>query len=222
VGRGEDTRQAVLAEAIEIAARLGLAGLTIGSLATATGMSKSGLFAHFRSKEALQLATLAHAREAFIDAVMRPTLTAPRGEARVRALFEHWLRSAREDWPAGCLFVSAATEFDDRPGRVRDQLVRDQLDLLDAIAQIFATGVSEGEFRAGADPMDFAQDLNGVMLAYFHAHRLLQDPAAEHRARRAFARLLADACDPASSPVPDKPASTSPSSLTPAGAPATG
>jgi AcrR family transcriptional regulator len=185
----------VLAQATEIAARLGLVGLTIGSLASATGLSKSGLFAHFRSKEALQLATLEHAREAFIDAVMRPTLAAPRGQARVRALFAHWLRFAQES-PAGCLFVSASTEFDDRPGRVRDQLVRDQLDLLDAVAQIFATGISEGDFRPDADPQDFAQDLNGLMLAYLHARRLLQDPAAEARARRAFERLLSDAGRP--------------------------
>jgi AcrR family transcriptional regulator len=191
MSKGDETRAAVLSAATEIAARLGLAGLTIGSLATATGMSKSGLFAHFRSKEALQLATLASARESFIDTVMRPALAAPRGQQRVRALFERWITAARDDWPGGCLFVSAASEFDDRPGRVRDQLVRDHLDLLEAIAQIFRTGVSEGQFHPDADPMQFAQDLNGVMLAYFHAHRLLRDPDAEARARRAFALLLA-------------------------------
>jgi AcrR family transcriptional regulator len=195
VGKGDETRAAVLSRATEIAARLGLAGLTIGSLATATGMSKSGLFAHFRSKEALQLATLAYARDSFIDTVMRPALAAPRGQQRVRALFERWITATRNDWPGGCLFVSAASEFDDRPGRVRDQLVRDHLDLLEAIAQIFRTGVSEGQFRPDADPMQFAQDLNGVMLAHLHAHRLLRDPDAEARARRAFALLLADASD---------------------------
>lgn len=186
----------MLSEATRIAARLGLAGLTIGSLATATGMSKSGLFAHFRSKEALQLATLGYARGSFIDTVMRPALAAARGEQRARALFEHWITAAGTDWPGGCLFMSAATEFDDRPGTVREQLVRDHLDLLDAIAQIFRTGVGEGQFRADADPVQFAQDLNGVMLAYFHAHRLLRDPAAEGRARRAFALLLAGAKGP--------------------------
>jgi AcrR family transcriptional regulator len=196
MSKGDETRAAVLSAATEIAARLGLAGLTIGSLATATGMSKSGLFAHFRSKEALQLATLASARESFIDTVMRPALAAPRGQQRVRALFERWITAARDDWPGGCLFVSAASEFDDRPGRVRDQLVRDHLDLLEAIAQIFRTGVSEGQFHPDADPMQFAQDLNGVMLAYFHAHRLLRDPDAEARARRAFALLLAAAEQP--------------------------
>ncbi len=193
MGKGDDTRAAALSEATEIAARLGLAGLTIGDLATAAGMSKSGLYAHFRSKEALQLATLASARESFNDTVMRPALATPRGEQRVRALFERWITAARDDWPAGCLFVSAATEFDDRPGRVRDQLVRDHLDLLDAIAQVFRTGVSEGQFRSDADPMQFAQDLNGVMLGFLHAHRLLRDPDAQARARRAFALLLAGA-----------------------------
>jgi AcrR family transcriptional regulator len=193
VGKGEDTRQAVLERATEISARLGLAGLTIGSLADAAGLSKSGLYAHFGSKEALQLATLAHSREFFVDQVLRPALSAPRGEPRVRALFERWLEVARDGMPGGCLFVSASTEFDDRPGPVRDQLVRDHLDLQDSIAQVVRTAVAEEHFRPDVDPVQFAQDLHGVMLAYFHVHRLLRDPAAEDRTRRAFGRLVADA-----------------------------
>ena len=194
MGKGEATRQAVLERATEIGARLGLAGLTIGSLAEAAGLSKSGLYAHFGSKEALQLATLAHSREFFVDQVVRPALSAPRGEPRVRALFERWLEVARDGMPGGCLFVSASTEFDDRPaGPVRDQLVRDHLDLQDSVAQVVRTAVAEGHFREDVDPVQFAQDLHGVMLAYFHAHRLLHSPAAEDRTRRAFGRLVAHA-----------------------------
>lgn len=190
MSKGTDTRQAVLEQATEIAARLGLTGLTIGTLATATNLSKSGLYAHFRSKEALQLATLAHARENFIDLVVRPALSTPRGEPRLRALFERWLRFGRDELPSGCLFVSAATELDDRPGPVRDQLVRDHRDLLDTVAQIFATGITEGHFHPAADPGQFAHDLHAVMLGYLHAHRLLRDATAESRTRHAFTALL--------------------------------
>lgn len=191
MGKGEETRQTVLEQAAGTASRLGLAGLTIGTLASTTGMSKSGLFGHFRSKEALQLQVLAHAREIFIQRVIHPALTAPRGQIRLRTLFDRWVASV--DDPNGCLFVSASTEFDDQPGPVREQLRRDHRDLLESIAQIFRTGISEGQFRADGDPDQFACELFGIMLSYFHAHRLMDDPAAADRARRAFERLLDDA-----------------------------
>jgi AcrR family transcriptional regulator len=182
---------AVLAQAAEVAARQGLGALTIGDLAARANLSKSGLFAHFHSKEALQLDVLAYARDRFIDEVIRPATRTRRGEARVRALFEHWAVVGLHGH-AECLFVSAATEFDDQPGPVRDQLVRDHRDLMDAIAQMFSTGIAEGEFRPDADPEQFAFDLHSIMLGYFHAHRLLRDPRAEERARRAFEAALAD------------------------------
>ncbi len=191
VSKGESTRQAVLERAVEVASRLGLSGLTIGSLANEVELSKSGLFGHFRSKEALQLQVLAFARESFTDQVVRPALSTPRGEPRLRALFEHWLAMVR-DSAAGCLFVSAATEFDDQPGAVRDQLVRDHLDLMESIAQMFRTGLTEGQFRPDADAEQFAFELDSLMLGFFHAHRLMGDPDAEVRTRRAFDRLIRD------------------------------
>jgi hypothetical protein len=133
---------------------------------------------------------LDRARTEFTDAVIRPALAAPRGEPRVHALFEHWLISGRVRMPGGCLFVKAATEFDEQAGPVRDQLVRGHRDLQDAIAQMFRTGISEGHFRADADPEQFASDLNGVMLAFYQANRLLSDPTAETRARTAVDALL--------------------------------
>lgn len=192
MNKGEATRQAVLDRAAATASRIGLAGLTIGSLAADTDMSKSGLFAHFQSKESLQAQVLAHARELFAALVVRPALAAPRGETRVRALFEHWLAAGREGGP-GCLFVSASAEYDDQPGPIRDQLVRDHLDFTDSVAQMFRTGISEGQFRPDADPNQFAHDLHGVMLGFFHAHRLLAAPSAEARTRHAFENLLAAA-----------------------------
>ncbi|MDW5327955.1 TetR/AcrR family transcriptional regulator [Plantactinospora sp. KLBMP9567] len=195
MSKGAATRQAVLAEATEVASRLGLGGLTIGSLAARLDMSKSGLFAHFRSKEALHLQVLDHARDAFTAEVVRPALRAPRGEARMRALFENWLRSVNV--PGACLFVSASTEFDDQPGPVRDQLVADHRDLSDVIAQIFRTGIAEGQFDEATDPERFAHDLHSVMLGAFHARRLLNDPRTETWARHAFEALL-DAARPTS------------------------
>jgi AcrR family transcriptional regulator len=188
MGKGDETRTAVLDRAVEVARRVGLSGLTIGSLAEQAELSKSGLFGHFRSKEALQLQVLEHARSRFEELVARPALRAPRGEPRLRALFDRWL-----DWdavPGGCPFVAAATEFDDRPGAVRDRLVQDQRDMFDMIATVFRTGVAEGQFRADADPDQFAQDLYGVLLARHHTLRLLGDERADTRARNAFEALL--------------------------------
>ncbi|MGH3517532.1 MAG: TetR/AcrR family transcriptional regulator [Haloechinothrix sp.] len=189
--KGESTKRVILDEAAEIASKVGLQGLTIGTLATKTALSKSGLFAHFRSKESLQLAVLQHARTRFIDNVLRPAVAMPRGEPRVRELFERWLGWFRGDvLTGGCVFTAAAMELDDQPGPVRDFLVADQRDLDDSVAQVFRTGISEGHFRADADPEQFAHDLLGVLLAYTHAYRLLKDPKAEERARHAFEALL--------------------------------
>jgi AcrR family transcriptional regulator len=191
MGKGESTRQAVLERATVIAGRLGLAGLTIGTLASSAGMSKSGLYAHFGSKEELQLATLRHARDMFVDSVLRPALSAPRGEPRLRVFLESWLRFMRDDIPAGCLYMSSKPEFDDQPGRVRDQLVRDYRDLLDSIAQMVRAGIDDGQFRPDAEPAQVAQELDGIVLAHFFAFRMLRDPATEQRARRAFDATLA-------------------------------
>ncbi|GAB2931966.1 TetR/AcrR family transcriptional regulator [Micromonospora polyrhachis] len=192
VGKGEVTKQAVLEVAAEVADRIGLAGLTIGSLASQVEMSKSGLFGHFRSKESLQLQVLAYVRQNFVESVVHPALATPRGERRIRVLVDHWLTLGLER-QAGCLFVAADTEFDDRPGPIRDQLVRDHRDLMESIAQMFRTGISEGEFRPDVDPEQFAHDLYGVMLGFFHAHRLMNDPMAAARTRRAVDALLGNA-----------------------------
>ena len=192
MGKGEQTRLVVLAQAADVAAKQGLSTLTIGDLATRTRLSKSGLFAHFQSKEALQLAVLAYARDKFTDEVLRPATRTPRGEPRVRALFEHWLAVSQQS-NAECLFVSASAEFDDRPGPVRDQLVRDHRDCAESVMQMFRTGISEGEFREDADPEQFAYDLHSIMLGFFHAHRLLGDPLAAEHARRSFEAVIAAA-----------------------------
>jgi AcrR family transcriptional regulator len=197
VGKGDERRQLILERAAQTASRLGLEGLTIGQLASDLGLSKSGLFAHFQSKEALQVQTLRHAAELFVDRVVRPALKAPRGERRLRALFERWLAWAEADvLKGGCLFVAAATELDDLDGPARDELVRQQRDWLELIANVARTGIAEGDFRPGLDGEQLAYELYGVMLAYHHARRLLRDPRAPKRARDAFDALVEAARSP--------------------------
>jgi AcrR family transcriptional regulator len=191
VAKGAQTREAIVDTAVEVAFRVGLGGLTIGELARQREMSKSGLFAHFRSKEALQLAALARARETFVDLVVRPALSAPRGEPRMRELFERWVAVGRDGVPGGCLFVKAATEFDGQPGALREQLAQDHQDLFDTIAQVCRSGVTVGHVRPDVDAEQFAHDLYGVMLVFYLTHRLLDDRVAETRARTSFEALLA-------------------------------
>lgn len=193
MGKGDDTKVAILDEAVELASLVGLGGLTIGSLAAATKLSKSGLYAHFESKEALQVEVLRHARERFIDVVMRPTLATRRGEARVRAFFEHWLRWQAEVYDGGCVFVDAASEFDDQAGPVRDELVRAERDKLESVMLMVRGAVSEGELSADLDAAQFAFELEGILLAHHHARRLMRDGTAEDRARQAFERLMVSA-----------------------------
>lgn len=189
MSKGEDTREAILDAAGKLAGHVGLDGMTIGALATGTGLSKSGLYAHFKSKESLQLAVLEHTRARFVAEVIAPSLTAPRGEPRVWAVFDNWLKWDAQ--PGGCLFVAASSELDDQPGPVRDQLVRNQRDWRDTLAQVFRGGVTDGRFDG--DPDQFAFDLDGVMLSCHVSSRLLGEPMAETRARRSLEALLASA-----------------------------
>ena len=191
VGKGEQTREAILERAMVLASEVGLEGLTIGHLAEALDLSKSGLFAHFRSKEALQVQTLERAAARFEEAVIRPALRAARGEPRVRALFEGWLRWPKiVPQPGGCIFVAASVELDDRPGPARDKLVRLQRDWLDVIAGAVRIAIQEGHFDPKVDSAQFAFELYGIMLMCHHTARLLRDPRAEERARRGFEALL--------------------------------
>ncbi len=191
--KGTETRAAILDEAAAIASQVGLGGLTIGTLATRTGLSKSGLFAHFSSKETLQVDVLGRARERFVDQVLRPAISTPRGEPRVRALFEHWLTWQQGGLPGGCLFIDAVSEFDDQEGPVRDELLRSERDKADSVMTIVATAVAEGDFRDDLDLEQFAFELEGIMLTHHHSSRMLRDPRATARAHTAFDRLVESA-----------------------------
>jgi AcrR family transcriptional regulator len=194
MSKGEETRDRILDRAFRIAARDGLDGLSIGMLAGELGMSKSGLFAHFGSKEDLQIEVLRAASQRFEEFVWRPALKAARGEPRLRKLLERWMLWINDPSSSGgCLFVAAAAELDDREGRPRDFLVGEQRKLCGALAKAAALAVGEGHFRRDLDCDQFAFDAHSVVLGYNYQRRLMRDPKAEARARRAIERLLAQA-----------------------------
>ena len=190
--KGELTHQSILQRAVSLASRVGLEGLSIGGLAEDLGLSKSGLFAHFESKAALQVETLEEASRIFTEHVVRPALAKPRGLPRLRAAFENWLHWGRAaQLEGGCLFMAASVELDDREGPARERLVQSERDWMDTLATITRTCVSEGHFRPDTDPEQVAHELYGMALGYHHAARLMRDPKAEARAKRAFEGLVA-------------------------------
>ena len=191
MGKGEQTRQAIVDQALELVSTVGLDKLTIGALAGATGMSKSGLFAHFNSKEQLQLQVLAEARQRFIEIVIAPALQKPRGEARLRAIFESSMKQWEDDLPGGCIFHAVSAELDDQPGPARDYLVETQRDYADTLRRAAEIAVEEGQFRKDLDLDQFVFELGSITAAYHHFGRLLGDPDADQRARNMFEGLLA-------------------------------
>jgi AcrR family transcriptional regulator len=194
VSKGDETRERILRHAAKVASRDGLEGLSIGELASALEMSKSGLFAHFGSKEELQVEVLRAASADFQEKVIRPALHEPRGPARLRALFERWEKWANSpETPGGCLFAGASFELDDRTGPARDFLVEEQRRLLAVLSRSAQLGVESGLFRADLDCDLLAFQIHGLMLGFHHARRLLRQRNAEAMARKAFEQLLAQA-----------------------------
>jgi len=194
VRKGEATREAVIGQALAHAAEVGLTGISLGVLAGRARLSKSGLFAHFRSKEALQLAVLEEAIRRFGEAVVAPALAKPRGEPRLTALFRNYLAWIRGNkGGTGCIFQALSKEYDDRPGPVRERLVRALTDWRAALSRAAAQGVEEGHFRADAEPDQLAYEMVGIAMAFHESHKLLADTGAQDRALRAFERLVAEA-----------------------------
>lgn len=194
MGKGDETRAAILDAALAQASIGGFESLTIGGLAERTGLSKSGLFAHFGSREDLQLAAIDLAAERFAATVFAPALRAPRGLARLRAIFDAWLSWTDASGLAyGCPLHAAAIEFDDRPGPLRDRLVAHYDRLLANLERAFGLAIDAGQLSAAADRAQLAFEALGVVFAYYHRARLLGRADAAPRARAAFERLLATA-----------------------------
>jgi AcrR family transcriptional regulator len=191
ISKGERTRATILGEALRLVSRSGLDDLTIGTLAEATGMSKSGLFAHFGSRDDLLLAVLAHGQEEFVEVVLKPALQKPRGLPRLRAMFTHWL-----DWtesaelPGGCPMIGGAAEFDDKPGAVRDMLAGGQRAWIDTLKRAARQAIEEKQLPQDTDPEQIAFEMFGIALVVHHHRRLLGYPKARARALGALNRLL--------------------------------
>jgi AcrR family transcriptional regulator len=199
--KGEQTRTLILNEAVALASQVGLEGLSIGSLATRLGMSKSGLFAHFGSKEDLQMQTLRQGQARFEEIVFRPALKEPRGLPRLRALLANWFSWVEHNGEVsgGCLMLAASVEYDDRPGAVRDVLVAGQRELRGAIAKAIRLAIDEGHLKPDTDPWQLTFELFGIVLATHHDRRLLDDARALDRARAALERLITVHQNPAAS-----------------------
>jgi len=189
--KGQRTRSAILVEAARLATVDGLDGLTIGGLATAIGMSKSGLYAHFGSKEDLQLATIASARETFVAEVFVPAVNAPQGVARLRAACEAFLSHIeRRVFPGGCFFAVAAADVGTRLGPVRDAVAAQQRDWLELLQRLARKAADAGELDRGVEPAQLAFELNAVLVSASTTFILQGDAAVFDRARAAVSRLL--------------------------------
>jgi AcrR family transcriptional regulator len=185
--KGERTRQSILDRAVDLASVEGLEGLTIGRLADDLDMSKSGLFAHFGSKEELQLATIDAAAERFVSEVFRPALSAERGYPRLIAICRSWLSYIRRNvFPGGCFFAAASFEFDGRPGVVRDAIVQSMDEWVGAIEKAITMARDEGHLDPGVDAKQLAFEINSLFFGANFAFQLRGDKRALDRATRAI------------------------------------
>lgn len=193
MSKGRKTRSAILSEALSAVSTEGFQGISIGMLADRLKMSKSGLFAHFGSKEELEKAVLEEAGQRFMAAVWSPAKAFPRGRPRIEAIFRNWM-----DWslhtdgmPGGCVFMKLSAEVDEKPGPVRDQLSEMQARWQATLARSAQIAIEEGHFRPDLDPRQFAYEMQGILMALKYYRRLLRDEKAVERSQQAFADLLA-------------------------------
>ena len=189
--KGERTKQSILERAVDIASLEGLEGLTIGRLADDLGMSKSGLFAHFGSKEDLQLATVAAAAERFINEAVRPAFKAERGYPRLLAICRAWISYVRREvFPGGCFFAAASFEFDGRPGAIRDAIANLMDEWVGAIEKAIVMAKDEGHLVAAVDPKQLAFEINSLFFGANFAYQLRGDKKALERATKAIEHRL--------------------------------
>ena len=189
--KGQQTKQAILDAALALASQMGLEGLSIGALAEVTHMSKSGVFAHFGSREELQISVIHEYYSRFADEVFYPAMQQPRGLPRVRALFDNWMQRVAVEIQSGCIFISGAVEFDDRPGPVRDALASSVKAWLAALYRAVVQAKQEGHLLPTADEEQMAFEIHALILALHYEARFLQNPSSVGRAHRGFDNILA-------------------------------
>ncbi|WP_199096289.1 TetR/AcrR family transcriptional regulator [Dyella sp. ASV21] len=184
------TRELILEHAYELARREGLEGLSIGSLAQDVGMSKSGVFAHFGSREDLQLAVLEAGQQRFLRQVKWPVLSLPRGIARLRAVVMNWVEWGKE-YQSGCVLLTAASEYDGREGVLRDCVIRQQAGWRQEICRTIGHAMENDELRADTVPAQLAFEIYALMLGLHHDAALFGFEDARQHTLAAFERLLA-------------------------------
>lgn len=189
--KGRQTQAAILETAVNISSIEGLEGLTIGRLAKELQMSKSGLFGHFGSKEGLQLATVAAARQIFMDKVIEPARQSERGLIRLWTLCDAWLAYLEQEvFPGGCFFVTAATEFDNRPGEIKDVVASNMRDWLSYLQHNVQQAIELGHLSAIVEPQQLAFEIHALYIGANWALQLFADEGAANKARVAILTRL--------------------------------
>jgi AcrR family transcriptional regulator len=188
--KGELTRAAILDTALELASRDGLEGLTIGLLADKMNMSKSGVFAHFGSREDLQLEVLKLYHHRFEQEVFFPSVKEPRGLQRLNAMFARWVKRVSIEVASGCIYISGAVEYDDRPGPIREALTSMVGAWQGALLRCAQQAVECGDLKADTDPQQLVYEMYGLILALHHDARFLRIPGSLERAGIGYARLI--------------------------------
>ena len=188
--KGRQTKAAIVDAALGLASQIGLEGLSIGALAEVSGMSKSGVFAHFGSREEMQLSVIREYHERFEREVFYPALAKGRGLPRLQALFDNWIHRTTIEIDSGCIYISGAVEFDDRPGSVRDALASSVTTWQTALQRAVEQAQSQHHLGQHADTHQIAFEIHGLILALHYEARFLRKPGALERARRAFSQIM--------------------------------
>lgn len=188
--KGQQTKAVIIDAALGLATHIGLEGLSIGALADVTGMSKSGVFAHFGSREELQISVIREYHTRFEQEVFYPAMTAPRGITRLRAMFDNWMKRTSIELDSGCIYISGAVEFDDRTGPVRDALANSVLTWHAAMKRAIEQCKECGQVRADVDPDQMLFEIHGLILALHYEARFLRTPGSIQRAVGGFNSIL--------------------------------
>ncbi|WP_295528916.1 TetR/AcrR family transcriptional regulator [uncultured Pseudacidovorax sp.] len=199
--KGQQTKAAIVDAALNLAAQVGLEGLSIGAVAELTQMSKSGVFAHFGSREELQISVVREYHHRFEQEVFFPALTQPRGLPRLRAMFANWMKRTTTEIDSGCIYISGASEFDDRPGPVRDALVESVSIWQAAVLRAVRQSQEEGHLQAEADARQIAFEIHGLILALHYEARFLRVDGSVDRANTGFDNILARSATPDAPPA---------------------
>ena len=188
--KGQQTKAAIVDAALGLATQIGMEGLSIGALAEVTRMSKSGVFAHFGSREELQISVVREYHARFEQEVFYPAMQQPRGLPRLKALFANWMQRTSVELEAGCLYISGAVEFDDRPGPVRDALASSVRTWMEAVHRSIVQARDAGQLRSDVDERQMAFEIHGLILALHYEARFLKTPDSIGRATVGFDNVL--------------------------------